>query len=154
LGWPADLGFTDVTGGLWGWYHRKMSEASRMERRWLTMALAPVWTVSLGCQAEVQAQGHERGTTLPATHSARQRLKRAEGEPSPRCISGAGRGRLVLLAALFQGQEIVPCATLEPEAWPQTLQALRKLPSTSLQRERERRRKHKRQGRARTRAAA
>jgi hypothetical protein len=47
-----ESGFKDFKRGLWGWHHSKMGDASRVERLWLAMAVAQVWTVSLGCQAE------------------------------------------------------------------------------------------------------
>jgi hypothetical protein len=149
-----ETGFKDFKRGLWDWHQSKRTEASRVERHWLAMAVAQVWTVSLGCEAEVQAQQQEQGMSLPETHIARKRRKRPAGAASPRSLSCAVRGRLVLLAAVFQGQEMVPGCTLDPEAWPLTLQPPRKLPSASQQRERERRRQYKREGRARKQAAA
>jgi hypothetical protein len=42
----SKLGFKDFKRGLWGWHHSKMQEASRVERLWLAMAVAQLWTVS------------------------------------------------------------------------------------------------------------
>lgn len=39
-----ESGFKDFKRGLWGWHHSKMQEASRVERLWLAMAVAQVWT--------------------------------------------------------------------------------------------------------------
>ncbi len=47
-----ETGFKDFKRGLWGWHHSKMVEVSRVERLWLAMAVAQLWTVSVGCQAE------------------------------------------------------------------------------------------------------
>src|SRR5579883_561637 len=149
-----ETGFKDFKRGLWDWQHSKRTDASRVERHWLAMAVAQLWTVSVGCQAEVETQAKEQATNLRETHIARQRRRRPVGTSSPRSLSCAVRGRLLLLAAVVRGQEMMPSGTLQPEAWPQTFQAPRKLPSASKQRERERRRTYKRQGRARKRAAA
>jgi hypothetical protein len=72
--------------GLWGWHHSKMERASSVERLWLAMALAQLWCVSLGCQAEAEFEAvclhHEPGTSLPERHIARQRRTRAVGSTS------------------------------------------------------------------------
>jgi hypothetical protein len=49
-----EAGFKDLKRGGWGWHHSKMQDASRVERLWLAMAVAMVWTVRLGSQADSQ----------------------------------------------------------------------------------------------------
>ena len=139
--------------GLWGWHHSKMQEASRVERLWLAMAVAQVWTVSVGCQAEVQQEQNHPAANLPATHIARRRRKRPAGQPPQRRLRCVVRGRLSLVAALFNA-EILPCGRLQAEAWPQTITVPRKLPSVSALHQRERKRAQKRRARARARTAA
>lgn len=148
-----ETGFKDFKRGLWGWHHSKMREASRVERLWLAMAVAQVWSLSLGCQAEVQQEQNHPTTSLPATHIARRRRKRPAGQPPKRRLSCVVRGRLSLVAALFNA-EILPCGRLHVEAWPETITASRKLPSASALRQRERKREQKRRARARARTAA
>jgi hypothetical protein len=148
-----ETGFKDFKRGLWGWHHSKMQEASRVERLWLAMAVAQVWTVSVGCQAEVQQEQNHPAANLPATHIARRRRKRPAGQPAPRRLSCVVRGRLSLVAALFNA-EILPCGRLRAEAWPETITAPRKLPSASALHQRERKRAQKRRARARARTAA
>jgi hypothetical protein len=147
-----ETGFKDFKRGLWGWHHSKMGDASRVERLWLAMAVAQVWTVSIGCQAEAQEQ-HPMGESLPAQHIARRRRKRPADLPPPRRLSCVIRGRLGLLAALFTA-EVLPCGRLLASAWPETITSPRKLPKPSHLRERERKREQKRRSRARERAAA
>jgi hypothetical protein len=147
-----ETGFKDFKRGLWGWHHSKMLEASRVERLWLAVAVAQVWTVSVGCQAEQQCQ-EPRGESLPAQHIACRRRKRPADQPSPRRLSCVVRGRLGLVAALFKA-EILPCGRLLAEAWPATVIPPRKLPSVSALHQRERKRERKRRARARARAAA
>jgi len=122
-------GFKDFKRGLWGWHHGKMQRASSVERLWLAMAVAELWCVSLGCQAEVrleeQFQHNEPGASLPTRHIARQRRKRALGQLPPRRLSCVVRGRLELLAMLFQ-PEPFPVGTLQAEVWPETMTAPQK----------------------------
>lgn len=145
-------GFKDFKRGLWGWQHSKMRQASTVERLWLAMAVAQLWCVSLGCQAEVeqekQAQHHEPGACLPEQHRARTRRKRPAGQLSPRRLSCVVRGRLILLAALFRAY-VLPVGRLQAEPWPQTMTAPRKhhasvLAKKKTQKERERRKRQKR----------
>ena len=150
-------GFKDFKRGLWGWHHGKMQRASSVERLWLAMALAQLWCVSLGCQAEVrreeQVQHHEPGTSLPTRHIARQRRKRALGQLPPRRLSCVVRGRLELLAMLFQPKPF-PVGVLQAEEWPQTMITPQKhhpsaLSKKKTQKEKERRKRQKRRARAR-----
>ncbi len=149
----VETGYKDFKRGLWGWHHSKMQEASRAERLWLAMAVAQVWSVSVGCQAEVQQEQNHPAANLSATHIARRRRKRPAGQPPQRRLSCVVRGRLGLLAALFQAA-VLPCGSLLAEAWPETITPPRKLPSASSLHQRERKREQKRRARARARTAA
>ena len=103
--------FKDFKRGLWGWHHSKMERASSVERLWLAMALAQLWCVSLGCQAEAEFEAvclhHEPGTSLPERHIARQRRTRAVGQRPARRLSCVVRGRLILLAMHYQSEPFV-----------------------------------------------
>jgi len=149
----TESGFKDFKRGLWGWHHSKMQEASRVERLWLAMAVAQVWTLSVGCQAEEQERKAPHGEVLSAQHIACLRRKRPADQPPERRLSCVVRGRLGLVAALFKA-EVLPCGRLVAEAWPQTITAPRKLPKPSQHRQRERKRVQKRRARARPRTAA
>ena len=94
-----------------------MLDPARAERLWLAVAGATLWTVSVGCQAEVE-QARPQVTQLPAHHIARQR---ATGQRPPRALSCFRRGRLVIVAALCLGQTL-PVGSLLPEAWPKSLE--------------------------------
>jgi DDE family transposase len=117
-------GFKDFKRGLWGWHHSKMTRASCVERLWLAMAVAQFWCVSLGCQAEAQQeekfQQHEPGASLPVHHRAHKRRKRPVGQRPARRLSCVVRGRLQLLAMLFQG-ETFSVGSLQAEVWPETM---------------------------------
>lgn len=103
--------------------------------------------------ALLQQEQNHPATSLLATHIARRRRKRPAGQPPKRRLSCVVRGRLSLVAALFNA-EILPCGRLQAEAWPETITAPRKLPSASALRQRERKREQKRRARARARTAA
>ena len=90
-----------------------MLDPARAERLWLAVAVATLWTVRVGCQAEVE-QPRPQLSQLPERHIARQR---ATGQRSPRVLSGFRRGRLVILAALWLSQPL-PVGALLPEPWP------------------------------------
>ena len=146
--------------GLWGWHHRKMQHASNVERLWLAMAVAQLWCVSLGCQAEVeqeeQFQQNEPGASLPERHIARKRRKRPAGQLPPRRLSCVVRGKLILIATLFLSH-MLPVGILQAQAWPETMTAPQKQKASvaskkKTQKEKERRKRQKR--RARARAAA
>ena len=88
-----------------------MERASSVERLWLAMALAQLWCVSLGCQAEAEFEAacldHEPGASLPERHIARQRRTRAVGQRPARRLSCVVRGRLILLAMHSQSEPLV-----------------------------------------------
>jgi len=119
--WHARLdrgGSKDAKRGGWHWEQTKMTDPQRAERLWLTMALATLWVVSVGCAAEV-AHPASQLEALPATHIAR---RRASGRRAPRVTSCCRRRRLVLLTALLHGDgDSLPVMQLVPEPWTKRL---------------------------------
>jgi hypothetical protein len=117
-------GFKDFKRGFWGWHHSKMERASCVERLWLAMALAQLWCVSLGCQAEAQQEEvvrlHEPGSALPERHIAHTTRTRPAGQLPPRRLSCVVRGHLLLLAMQFQGKTF-SIGILLAERWPETM---------------------------------
>ena len=142
-----ETGYKDFKRGLWGWHHSKMRDAGRVERFWLAMAVAQLWAVSVGCQAEQQQERQERAADLPATHLARRRRRRPADQPPPRRLSCVVRGRLGLVAALFNAL-VLPCGRLVPEPWPTLITPPKKGTKPSQQRQREKRRRRKKRQRA------
>jgi len=130
-----------------------MERASSVERLWLAMALAQLWCVSLGCQAEAQQEAevlqHEPGAALPARHIAHRRRKRAVGQLPARRLSCVVRGKLILLAMLYQSQPLL-VGILQAGPWPQIITAPQKQPKPAAgkkkktQKEKDRRKKQKR----------
>ena len=155
-------GFKDFKRGLWGWHHSKMQHASCVERLWLAMAVAQLWCVSLGCQAEVDReerfQQSPPGAALPARHIACKRRKRSLNQLPPRRLSCVVRGKLELLARLFLSHPL-PVGILQAEVWPETMTAPQKQNTSArskkkTQKEKERRKRQKRRARERSRVAA
>jgi hypothetical protein len=111
-----ECGFKDAKRAGWHWEQTKMKDPRRAERLWLAMAVATLWVVSVGCQAEA-ALPTAVLDDLPAQHIARQR---ASGRRPPRTVSCFRRGRLLIVAALVNEQALA-LGQLIPEPWPKSL---------------------------------
>jgi hypothetical protein len=165
MGWDGlrtwiEGGFKEFKRALWGWHPSKMERASCVERLCLAMALAQLWCVSLGCQAEAQVAEHVRlqepGALLPETPIARKKRTRPSGQLPPPRLSCVLRGHLLLLAMQFQDQPF-SLGILRIDAWPEVMTPPQKPGSskkkpTKTAKEKERRRQAKRRARERTRA--
>ena len=112
-----ECGFQDAKRGGWHWEQTKMTDPRRAERLWLAMAVATLWVVSVGCQAEV-TQPLAVLDDLPMQHIARRRA--GTGRVPGRALSCFRRGRLLLVAALINGQSL-PVGQVVPEPWPKSL---------------------------------
>ena len=122
-----ECGYKDSKRGGWQWHQTKMTNPARAERLWLVIAVATLWTVSVGCAAEVALPAAvlaEPPTLLRARRDAR-------GRPPRRELSCFRRGRLVLIAALCAGQEL-PLGQLIPEPWPKSLDTAVPLPRAQI----------------------
>ena len=136
-----------------------MERASSVERLWLAMALAQLWCVSLGCQAEAKLEAevlhNEPGASLPPRHIAHRRRKRAVGQLPARRLSCVVRGELILLAMQYQSEPL-PMGILQAGPWPEIITAPQKQPKPSAvkkkktQKEKERRKRQKRRARVRS----
>src|SRR5262249_31665174 len=70
-----ECGLKDSKRRGWHWEQTKMPSPARAERLGLALAVAPLWTVSVGCQAEVP-QPRPDVPRLPERHIARRRVSR------------------------------------------------------------------------------
>jgi hypothetical protein len=141
-----EAGFKDVKRGGLGWHHSKMLDAGRVERLWLAMAVAMVWMVGVGSQADSQ-RPMACWEQLPEAHIARKRLQRAPTQPPARRLSCLQRGRLVLVAALFRAEPL-PLARFVPEPWPEIVTLPKRGLKPSQQRQRAKRRARKKRQKA------
>lgn len=120
-------GFKDIKRGGWQWHQTKMSDPARAMRLWLALAVATLWVVSVGGEADATL-GVSSLEELPMEHTAR---RRATGRARPRLLSCFRRGILTILVALLQGQD-VPMGRFVPEPWPSESPAVLKLPPVRL----------------------
>lgn len=108
-----ECGFKDMKRGGWNWHHTKMEDPGRAERHWLVMAVATLWVLSVGGQAESQ-QAVSMLEDLPPTHIARRLNK---GRPQRRKMSCFARGIMLITLALVQRQ-CLPTGQFVPFIWP------------------------------------
>ena len=107
-------GFKASKRGGWHWEQTKMTDPARAERMWLHIALATLWVVSVGGEADATLPASSLDV-LPETHIAR---KRGGKHARPRMISCFRRGMLIILAALVRGDPL-PLGKFIPEPWPE-----------------------------------
>jgi hypothetical protein len=120
-GWYAlrmwiECSFKTTKSGAWQWQRTRMEQPDRASRLWLVLAVATLFTVTLGSAAE-DATPVSALEQLPAGHIAR---RRATGRPRRRALSLVRRGRIVLLVAGYRGQAL-PIGSLSPGPWSETL---------------------------------
>ena len=150
LAWYAmrfwiEVGFKQFKRGGWQWQHSKMTDPRRVERYWMVMAVATLWTVSMGGQGEAALPASSL-EDLPPKHIAR---RLATGRPRPAVLSQFTWGRLWLLRAMLE-QEPLGAGYFAYAAWPQDLPTLRRRrKSKRHKKSREQRKRWQRQYRAR-----
>jgi hypothetical protein len=108
-----ECGFKHTKRAGWQWQNTRMTNPERANRLWLAIAVATLWVVSVGGEAEttLPASTFEE---LPHTHIARrQATKRSQ----PRLISCFRRGILVIMAALIARRPL-PLGRFHPQPWP------------------------------------
>ena len=113
--------------GGWQWHQTKMTDPARAERLWLALAVATLWVVSVGGEADATLPVSSL-EALPEGHVARRRATR---RTQPRLLSCFRRGMLRILAALLQGQSL-PLGRFLPEPWPTEPPAVLLLPPVRL----------------------
>jgi hypothetical protein len=129
-GW-IEQGFKRVKGEGWNLPRTRISSCQRLERLWLAVAVATLWVLEVGGEAEVEETGRpdpaQRTKTvgqdtpdLPDLEpGAGETAQRTDGRPEPsagRMWSVFGRGWNVLRNALAVG--VVLVGSWHPEAWP------------------------------------
>jgi hypothetical protein len=77
-----EQGFKIIKGGGWNWHKTRMEDPDRVERFWLVLAVATLWVVAVGAQAEVQEKNREELKHLERkmTESAEQAQRRQQAE--------------------------------------------------------------------------
>ncbi len=110
-------GFKDIKRGGWQWHQTKMTDPARAERLWLVIAVATLWVVSVGGEADASLPASSLDT-LPETHIAHRRPRR---HSRPRLVRCFGRGIILILVALIRGDPALPLGRFVPQPWPSGL---------------------------------
>jgi hypothetical protein len=110
--WIEDS-FKDLKRDGWQWQNTRMADPTRAARLWLALAVATLWVVSVGGEADANLPASSL-ELLPPTHIARRTKSRSA---QPRLLSCFTRGLIAILAALI-GQQPIPFGVLIPEPWP------------------------------------
>lgn len=81
-----EQGFKVVKGGGWDWQKTRMEDPERVERLWLAMAAATLWTVAVGVEDEVREEQRTRAreTERRLKESQQQAQARREAEQARR----------------------------------------------------------------------
>lgn len=106
--------FKDLKRGGWQWQRTRMTDPERASRLWLVLAVALLYAVSLGSQAENQP-ATPCLADLPPTHIAR---RTATGRPPPRRLSLVTQGHLAFLVALLLHRAIPRLRFAGANPWP------------------------------------
>ena len=114
-----ECGFKDFKRGGFQWQYTRMEDPKRAERLWLVMAVAMIWLVSVGTEAE---DGNEETRLSGLEEYPEDILVVGEGKSrrsraKARWLSCFRRGFVTLLAKLIAGCKL-PLGYLKPEPWP------------------------------------
>ncbi len=107
-----ESGFKQSKRAGWQWQSTKMTDPERATRLWLAIAVATLWVVSVGSQAE-DALPASSFDDLPPSHIARRVSIRSK----PRVLACFRRGILAILIALLNSLPL-PLGYFKPEPWP------------------------------------
>jgi hypothetical protein len=91
-----------------------MTDPQRAARLWLAVAVATLWLLSVGGEAEAEIP---ESTFLEALFVERPSRKRRRSGTHWRLVSVFRRGWQRILVAIIN-QAPLPCGTFMPEAWP------------------------------------
>jgi hypothetical protein len=98
----------------WQWQRTRMTDPDRAARLWLAVAVATLWLVSVGGEADAtlpEATGLELPTALLASRPRQRRATRL------RLVGVFRRGWSLILAALLR-HDPLPLGRFYPEPWP------------------------------------
>jgi len=124
--WIAQ-GFKDSKRGGWQWQHTRMTDPARAERLWLALAVATLWLVRVGGEAEAPAAAVE----LPELRLFGETTTARPQAPRWRRVSVFRRGWIEIVVALL-AQRPVPLGRLEPESWPELPEVPTPAPASAL----------------------
>lgn len=108
-----ECGFKHIKSAGWEWQYTRMLDPERATRFWLALAVATLWILSVGGQADANLPASSL-ETLPSRHIARHR---SPNKPTSRLLSCFQRGLLTILTALITQRQL-PLGRFVPEPWP------------------------------------
>jgi len=108
-----ECGFKHIKSAGWQWQYTRMVDPERATRFWLAIAVATLWVLGVGGEADAN-RPVSSFDTLPETHIARRYLPR---KSFVRLLSCFQRGLLIILTALI-AQRKLPLGRFIPEPWP------------------------------------
>jgi hypothetical protein len=115
-----EQGFQRLKGEGWKLPRTRIGDCARLERLWLAVAVATLWVLQVGGQAEAEADAEPVSPALPDLEPGRpgpQRPRRGRRRAEPARIWAVfARGWCLLRDALAVG--VVLLGSWHPEAWP------------------------------------
>lgn len=108
-----ECGFKQIKSAGWQWQHTRMVDADRATRFWLSIAVATLWVLSVGGEADATIPVSSFDA-LPKNHIAR---RRSLSRPYSRLLSCFHRGMMVIVIALIS-QKPLPLGRFLPNPWP------------------------------------
>lgn len=109
-----EASFKDTKRGGWQWQRTRMTDPERASRLWLVLALALLYTINVGSQAE-NSQPASMLTELPPQISAK---RTPPPRPQARRLSLVTQGHLTILADLIRHRYLPALTAYAPNPWP------------------------------------
>ena len=108
-----ECGFKHIKSAGWQWQYTRMVDPERVSRFWLAIAVATLWVLSVGGEADanIPASSFE---ALPENHIARRHSRKTS---FTRFLSCFRRGVMMIITALI-AQRSLPLGRFFPEPWP------------------------------------
>lgn len=108
-----ERGFKHIKSAGWRWQYTRMTDPQRANRLWLAIAVATLWVISVGGEADANLPASSFDA-LPDNHIARR--KKYKTSPA-RIVSCFRRGLIIILAALISRKPL-PFGKFFPQPWP------------------------------------
>jgi hypothetical protein len=117
-----EQGFKITKRGGWQWQRTRMTDPERAARLWLAVAVATLWLLSVGGEAEARVPP----STLPDLTGFLEQGRRQRRATQLRLVSIFRQGWNLILGALLT-QRRLPTGRLVPEPWPSVAEGETKL---------------------------
>lgn len=108
-----ECGFKHIKSSGWQWQYTRMVDPERASRFWLAIAVATLWVLSVGGEADANIPVNSF-EALPENHIARRHSPKAS---YPRLLSCFHRGVMIIVTSLI-AQRQLPLGRFLPEPWP------------------------------------